>query len=140
MTITPEQLAASGTESGQQKALFAWAAQLAKYNPAMKLHMLHAIPNGGKRDPLTAARLKAEGARAGVPDVCFPVPWHDFAGLYIELKIEGGRVSPEQRTWLADLRSVGYAVAVAWSFEAAKQAILDYMAGTLGDDLREYRK
>ena len=31
------------------------------------------IPNGGSRHPAEAARLKAQGVKAGVPDLCIPV-------------------------------------------------------------------
>lgn len=42
-------------ESQEQQALFEWAA----YHP--ELELMHHIPNGGKRNPREAARLKREG-------------------------------------------------------------------------------
>jgi len=33
---------------------------------------IFAIPNGGHRNVVVAGKLKAEGVRAGVPDLCFP--------------------------------------------------------------------
>ena len=47
---------------------------------------IFAIPNGGARNVVTAAKLKAEGVLAGVPDLCVPMARCGFHGLYIELK------------------------------------------------------
>lgn len=64
-----------------QVALFQWARLQECVRPALGL--LHAIPNGGARPAIvgkdgrrfsvSAARMKAEGVKAGVPDVCLPV-------------------------------------------------------------------
>lgn len=95
--MSPDELAAKGTESGSQKALFAWAAMAKLYGydiaynmqaynkawfesnqpvrwPVEPLKWLHAIPNGGERSAKTAALMKAEGVRKGVADVFLPVP------------------------------------------------------------------
>lgn len=70
---------------------------------------MYHIPNGGKRGKVEAIHFKAEGVKAGVPDICLPVPRGEWHGLYIELKRrEGGRVSPEQTKWLEDLMRQGY--------------------------------
>ena len=65
--ITPEQLAANPSEHSQQAALFCWAAQHVGSIP--ELALLFAIPNGGKRDKITGARMRAEGVKPGVPDI-----------------------------------------------------------------------
>ena len=72
------------SESAEQSALFAWASQVSFSYPALRL--LYAIPNGGARNKITAAILKREGVRAGVPDICLPVPSGAYHALYIELK------------------------------------------------------
>lgn len=33
-----------------------------------ELRLLYAVPNGGDRHPIVAAKMRAEGVRAGVPD------------------------------------------------------------------------
>jgi hypothetical protein len=67
-----------------------------------------AIPNGGARSPATAARLKAEGVCAGVPDLFVP-EW----GLWVEMKrAKGGKVSADQKDWLEYLDYCGYTVIV----------------------------
>ena len=89
--ITPEQLAACGSESGHQKALFCWAALNIATYPQLK--WLYAVPNGFFSTPGQKAKMKAEGLRDGVPDVVLarPIKWPDdhlirYCGLYIEMK------------------------------------------------------
>lgn len=94
-----------------------------------ELRWLAAIPNGGKRARKTAADLKAEGVKRGVPDYLMPVPRGPFVGLAIELKrMDGGRTSPEQKAWLSHLRTAGWMAVVAYGWEAAWRAVQDYMA------------
>ena len=115
------------TEHQEQCALFEWAAWMESRWPELRL--LHAIPNGGKRDIRTAAMLKAEGVKPGVPDICLPVPRGDCHGLYIELKRrKGGTVSKEQQAWIAALMEQKYCCAVCHGWEAARDEILRYMA------------
>jgi len=58
---------------------------------------LFAVPNGGRRDKVTAGKLKAEGVVAGVADLLLLVPSGCFHGLAIEMKTRtGGNVmTPE---------------------------------------------
>lgn len=115
------------TEHQEQVALFEWAAWMEKQIP--ELHLMHAIPNGGKRDIRTAARLKDEGVKPGVPDICLPVPRGGKHGLYIELKRrKGGRVTSDQLQWLDDLIHQGYKCCVCRGCDEAKNEILAYMA------------
>lgn len=141
--MTPEQIAKAGTEHAHQCALMCWAADMAVAEPHLKL--LFAIPNGGERDRVTASRLKAEGVKAGVPDLMLPVSrttyervkadlppvvtrvvtWH---GLFIEMKKPGtGRVSEEQGKWHRDLEAQGYKVVVCFGWEEARDTLLWYL-------------
>lgn len=114
------------TEHQEQCALFEWAAWMEKQIP--ELHLMHAIPNGGKRDIRTAARLKDEGVKPGVPDICLPVPRGGKHGLYIELKRrKGGSVSKEQQAWIRALMEQGYMCAVCHGWEKARETILEYL-------------
>lgn len=113
-------------ESAEQTSLFYWAAFHTGKWPELRL--LHAIPNGGMRHKATAARMKGEGVKAGVPDICLPVPRGHYHGLYIELKrLRGGRVSDEQEKWLADLTAQGYRAVVCKGWLAASEEITRYM-------------
>lgn len=102
-----------------------WAELNAARWPALRL--LYAIPNGGRRDAVTGARLKAEGVRAGVPDLCLPYPAGGWHGLYIELKAPGGAATPEQREWLARLRAAGYRAEVCVGWQAAAFVLTEYL-------------
>ena len=63
-----------------------------------------AVPNGGKRHVHTAIKLKAEGVRAGVPDLVFILPGGRFAGL--ELKAENGRLSDAQKQFRDEVTAI----------------------------------
>jgi hypothetical protein len=90
---------------------------------------MHHIPNGGHRSKTTAIRLKAEGVKAGVPDICLPVPVGGFHGLYIELKAGKNKTTAEQDKWLDALTDNGYFAAVCYGWQAASKAIIDYLEG-----------
>jgi hypothetical protein len=119
------------SEHGEQAALFEWAALRANQYPEVRL--LYAIPNGGYRAKATAVRLKAEGVREGVPDTHLPVARGAYHGLYIEMKVKGGRVRSSQSNWIYELRRQGYMVAVCWSKEQAIDVIEDYLGIPAGE-------
>lgn len=66
-------------ESGHQEALFSWAAYRTGLMPELQ-YMYH-VPNGGKRDKATAAVLKRQGVKAGVPDIMLPAARAGYHGL-----------------------------------------------------------
>lgn len=116
----------SPREHDEQVALFAWAALYSSQHPEITL--MHAIPNGGKRDLIAAARLKAEGVKPGVPDICLPVPRGDKHGMYIELKRrKGGHATLGQMTWLDALARQGYHCMLCYGWEHARDEIIRYM-------------
>ena len=88
--------------------------------------MFH-IPNGGSRNKIEAAHLKAQGVKAGVPDICLPVPRGKYHGLYIELKYGKNKPTAAQLCWLNNLNMQGYAVAICWGWEKAKDVIIAYL-------------
>lgn len=122
-------------EAQEQRALFEWAAYAARQWPELRL--LHAIPNGGSRDPREARNLKLQGVKAGVPDICLPVARGGYNALYIELKrVRGGRVSDAQRGWLDALNRVGCRAVVCRGFDEARQEIEDYI-GRMQTDVHD---
>lgn len=114
------------SEGEEQATLFSWARMMSGKHPELRL--LYHIPNGGERRKSEAARMKAEGVKPGVPDICLPAargPWH---GLYIELKRrKGGRLSDAQRRWLEALRKQGYAAYVCFGWKDAADLIENYL-------------
>lgn len=124
------------SEHDYQVQLILWCDLMARHKYPM-LKWIYAVPNGGARHKAVAGKLKAEGVKAGVPDLCLPYPTenlfcsmpYSYHGLYIEMKSKDtkGRVSENQKEWLDYLDSVGYKVAVAWNFDEAVQIIEDYL-------------
>ena len=114
-----------------QAALFRWAEYQSKRLP--ELALMFAIPNGGFRTKATAAKLKAEGVKAGIPDICLPVArrWRDmdFHGLWIEMKAGRNKPTANQIWWHMQLSQQGYRVAVCYSWEAAIEVIEGYLHG-----------
>lgn len=93
---------------------------------------LFAIPNGGQRNKVVAAKLKAEGVRSGVPDLFLPVPRRTssgifLAGLFIELKAGKNKPTPAQLDWLGWLGREGYAAFCCTGWDAARETIVDYL-------------
>lgn len=115
-------------ESKAQRALITWW-RLYSRGAGIWEHLLFAIPNGGKRDPITAAILKAEGTRAGAPDLFLAVPRGGYAGLFIELKTPCGRVREEQKEFHARLIGAGYWATVARGWDQARAEIEGYLKG-----------
>lgn len=116
------------SEHDIQVALFRWWELWTRQKPHLR-PLLFAIPNGGARNAVTGARLKAEGVRAGVPDLCLAVPIRPFSGLWLELKKEGGRVSQAQEQMIAALNMAGYLAVIAYGFDGAKGIIEAYLDG-----------
>ena len=64
-----------------------------RYQYPHHVSLLFAVPNGGRRDAVTGARLKAEGVVAGVADLLLFVPTKQHHALCIEMKTATGRQS-----------------------------------------------
>jgi hypothetical protein len=89
--------------------------------------VMTAVPHGGARHKATAGKLKAEGVRAGYPDLLFDLPRGGFHGLRIEMKAPKGRTSPSQDAWHAKLRRAGYCVEVCRGIDEGRAAVDAYM-------------
>lgn len=112
------------SEHDEQVALFDWARLNESKHPQLK--MLFAIPNGGLRNMVVAKKLKREGVKAGVPDMFLAVRTRTRSGLFIEMKFGKNKTTKEQDEWIQKLNGVFY-TAVCYSFEEAKQVIIDYL-------------
>lgn len=128
--ITPEQLAASGSEDGHQLALMCWCALNFEKYPELK--RLVAIPNGGFRDKREAAKLKAMGVKRGFPDLGLFVRRGEYSALFIELKkpknkTKAGKTNDEQDNWLEYLRTQGFGTIVCTGWEQARDTLIKYL-------------
>ena len=114
------------TESVEQQRLMQWARMESGKWP--ELALLYHVPNEGKRSRTAGARMKAEGLKKGVPDLCLPVARGGCHGLYIELKREkSGKATAAQIEWMEALMREGYAVSLCHGWEAAAKTIRDYL-------------
>ena len=118
------------SEHQMQCAVIRWW-QYAHHSYKLPEFALFAIPNGGARDAVTGALMKAEGVRAGAPDLMLAVPWgpyHDNSGLFIEMKANKNKPTSQQLAFIAYLESAGYKCAVHWSAISAIEEIKAYLA------------
>lgn len=112
------------TEHEEQKALVKW---FDLQYPKLRGRLV-AVPNGGERNVVVAAKLKAEGVRKGFPDLQLLVKRGDFGGLFIEMKrTKGSTLKPEQAEWLDWLNEQGHMAVICKGAEAARQTIKGYL-------------
>lgn len=116
------------SEHDEQAALVQWW----DYSCAgfgLPRYALYAIANAGAGAQRgQAGKMKAEGVRRGIPDLCLAAPRDGFLGLYVEMKRrDGGRISPEQLEVQAYLRRAGYVVALCSGWTEAVAAIEAYL-------------
>lgn len=84
-------------------------------------------PNGMKLSIGSAVKLKRMGYSRGTPDLILLEPRSSHHGLFIELKTETGRLSPEQKKWQEDLLARDYTAVVCRSFNEATTIIKGYL-------------
>lgn len=113
-------------EHNAQVAVIHWSFLERRTFP--ELELLHAVPNGGLRNIVTAKKLKAEGVKPGVPDLDLPVSRGPYHGLRIEMKSAKGSLSADQKWWRERLSEQGYLVIVCRDFKSATGAIMEYLA------------
>lgn len=114
------------SESTEQMTLIDWCNINTCAYP--ELELIYHIPNEGKRSDYQGKKLKREGLKKGVPDLCLPVPRREYNGLYIEMKYGNGRISKEQKEWLEKLNKQGYLAVVCYGFEEARETIEAYIS------------
>jgi len=125
-------------EDEHQRALVKWADvqrlnALHGFTGTIGSYLIH-VPNGGKRDKREAGRFKAQGVRAGFPDLFLFLPVRGMHGLAIELKAPpatrtGQKAKPtsKQLGWIKKLNEQGYRALVCHGWFEAKEAILEYL-------------
>lgn len=126
--VTPAATFPLPTESKIQQRIIKWWAMEAAQRKIPE-SLLMAFPLQGQRSKANGSRMKAEGMRAGTPDMFLAVPMGKYHGLWIELKRPTGRIAPSQKTMLAELDAQGYAAYASYGFDAAVKLITGYLAG-----------
>ena len=116
------------SEHDEQLTIFEYCHGLGG-NVDNRLRLLHVIANGAwKGTGRMEAGMKES---AGVPDLFLPIATPQFHGLYLELKVKGGKVSAKQREWIKALRQQGYAAEVCYGADGAIEVLTQYLAGKL---------
>lgn len=123
--MKPEDLAKPNTEHAHQVAVFCWSSQNVERFPSLK--WLYAIPNGGERNIIVAGRLRAEGVKSGVSDICLPAARRGYFGLYVELKKPGGKESKEQKEFGAFLKTENYLYRCCTDWKQAVETLEWYL-------------
>lgn len=109
-----------------------------------------AIPNGGFRNKIEAAKLKRCGVLPGVPDLFIaeprsyvagyapmfpgdanlsPINMMRYPGFYIEMKIKGNKLTATQKDVLKKLSKNGYHCAVCYTFDEFVGVVREYFGG-----------
>ena len=89
----------------------------------LRVRLFH-VPNGGHRPMSVARKMKQEGVRPGVPDLCCP-EWR----LWIEMKRQtGGRLSADQKDWIVYLEGIGDTVIVGKGAQDASRQVLEWLS------------
>lgn len=100
------------------------------------------IPMGDLRVGLAGARIQAEGAKKGSPDLNYDLPKGMYHGLRIEMKrpaidgIIGGRLSAIQIKRMKRAKHNGYYVTVCYGFMEALFVVWEYNALKLNEEMR----
>lgn len=129
------------SEHNEQVLVMKWADHPLQRSRFPELVLLHAIPNFARMpSPWYGAWAKAEGKKAGVPDLCLPVARGGYAGLYLEMKTYQIRLNKtkaptrtptklteEQEWWHGMLRQQGYFVVTCWTAADAQASLESYL-------------
>jgi hypothetical protein len=91
-------------------------------------HNLFSVPNGGKRDAVTGAKLKAEGALAGIADLILLKSNRFYGALLIEMKTPKGRQSASQFEWQQKITNDGYKYVIVRSIDDFKKEVTQYLS------------
>lgn len=94
--------------------------------------LLYAVPNGGRRDRVSGAKLKAEGVLAGVSDLNMDVPNSRYHGLRIEMKTGKGRQQESQKEYQLAVEKAGYKYVVCRSVDEFMGVVREYLSAVSG--------
>lgn len=93
------------------------------------VEFIFAIPNGGHRHKGTAIRMKKEGVKSGVWDICVPIARQNYHGLYIEFKYGKGTLTDSQKRYQDFFEQQGYLCKVFYDSLKAFRFTINYISG-----------
>ena len=89
--------------------------------------LLFSVPNGGQRNKIVAAKLKAEGVVAGVSDMILLKANNKYNALCIEMKTGKGVQTPAQKEWQKMVEGNGSRYEVCRSISQFMEIVNDYL-------------
>lgn len=114
------------SEDESQKCIIDWC-QLQRWKNGRLSDYIHHSPNGGLRVGGEGQKFKEMGTKKGFPDLFLPIAKGPFHGLFIEMKIATGRISPEQDDYRRLLIEEGYRYEFCYTAEGAINLIKNYL-------------
>ena len=115
------------SEHDHQVTVFQWAELQERTYP--ELAALFAVPNGSNKSKAVAGRMRAEGLKSGVPDICLPVARGKYGALFIEMKDGNKKPTENQVAWMEMLDRFGNCVAICQSASEAIKTLEWYLMG-----------
>jgi hypothetical protein len=97
-----------------------------KYALLWQQKKLHAIPNGGSRNVIEAAKMKATGTMPGVSDMMLTIPRKGYAGMFIEFKTAKGKLSEHQKAFIESHKEEYY-ICIIRSIEEFEKEVHNYL-------------
>lgn len=112
---------------GQEQAALMQEIEL-RYPEVFEL--IYHVPNGGHRVKAVAVKLKAQGVKAGIPDLVLTMARGGYFGLYIEFKatVDPAAVSSSQQACIRRLNDQGYLAVVCQGHFDAMECLRAYLA------------
>ena len=101
--------------------------------------LFFSVPNGGYRNKAEAARLKAEGANAGVSDLILQLPAGKWSSLNIEMKA-GSSQREEQKVYQTCVQASGGRYELCRSYEQFVDLVTEYISQVDGRVLERLRQ
>lgn len=93
--------------------------------------LIFAVPNGGKRNIVTATIQKREGVVSGVSDLIVLKAMNGFNGLCVEMKISGTKQTESQIWFQKYCESNNYKYVVCKSLDEFMTAVNQYLTSEL---------
>ncbi len=112
------------SESAIQASIFTWFSNaycLKHHNPRW---VILSIPNGGTRHRLEAMTLKATGLLPGASDLVIIGPQ---ITLWVEVKTDTGKQSPEQIDFQSRIEALGHTYLLVRSLEGFKEIVRQWV-------------
>lgn len=107
------------TEAYIQNQIYIW------FHNTYPKYIIHACPNGGKRDKAEAVAMKNTGTVAGISDLIMWLP--NQKAIMVEVKYDKEKQSPAQLKIEQKLKNIGGVYLLVRSLEDFKEQIIPYL-------------